>query len=503
MQLPAGAEPSGERSSWLLAVAAAVLLLVPIIINGYPLLYDDTTAYMRRSAGALVVYLGPAFGSEWLDPERTEWLRSSVESAGTVVGSAQAETQPRQWTSGRSVYYGFTIYALALLADLWGPAVFQALIAGILLYLCWFRVLNLRSARLFLLICAVLAVASSLSYFVGLIMPDVFAGFTILASATLLFGWNRLRRAERLVTVGIASFSIMAHDTHLLLAGGLLGTALICVLLQKLSKRSGEVVPAGVIAVAVCLAVGVLGNLAYRQAAIAVTGKPPIRLPHITAHMASLQPSVAYLKDSCPQNHWTVCKHVDDLPMDWIDFMFGHPDVYDRASPDKRRRLSEEQLEIAGSMLRDRPVTTMNLAATEAGRQLFAFSYYDLGQESLLRKDVPPPVQNVIRRTQLVKHPELIDWLSALQQVVVVLGFITVLALTLARRKLRDESAARSLTWFVLAGVAINAVICGVLAYPYDRFQTRVVWLVPTMALFWLAVILSNRRAARPREAEV
>jgi hypothetical protein len=35
----------------------------------------------------------------------------------------------------------------------------------------------------------------------------------------------------------------------------------------------------------------------------------------------------------------------------------------------------------------------------------------------------------------------------------------------------------------VLAGVVLNAAVCGVLNGIYDRFQARVVWLVPLLAL--------------------
>ena len=488
--------PTLGRWSWLLVLAAALVLLLPVIINGYPLLYDDTTAYMRRSAGALVVYLGPAFGSEWLDPVRTEWLRASVEPVARTAAEAQVGAEARPWTSGRSVYYGLAAYLLTLVGDLWGPAIFQALIAGVLLYLGWFRVVGLRSRAAFLLTCALLAGLSSLGYFVGLIMPDVFAGFTILSLALLLFGWDRLHKLERAALILIASFSMMAHDSHLLLAAGLLGAVLLVRAVRRLAGARGHPA-AGTIAAAACLATAVLGNVAYHQAAVAVTGEPPLRLPHITAHMASLEPSVAFLRKRCPQERWTVCEHVDEMPINWVQFMFGHPEIYEKASMEKRRRLSEEQIEIAGSMLLDRPLSTVSLFAGEAAKQLFAFSYYDLGQVSMLRKDVPDRVQGIIQHSWLVREPQLVDRLSSLQQWVVVLSLLPLLVLVAGGRRVTGESRMRELALFILAGVVINAVVCGVLAFPYDRFQTRVVWLIPTVTLLWVSLLLERRKEER------
>ncbi len=44
-----------------------------------------------------------------------------------------------------------------------------------------------------------------------------------------------------------------------------------------------------------------------------------------------------------------------------------------------------------------------------------------------------------------------------------------------------------------LAGVAVNALVCGLLASPLDRFQARVVWVLPLAA--WLAALARHPRA--------
>ena len=35
---------------------------------------------------------------------------------------------------------------------------------------------------------------------------------------------------------------------------------------------------------------------------------------------------------------------------------------------------------------------------------------------------------------------------------------------------------------FVLTGILMNALVCGVLSTPHDRYQARAVWLIPLMA---------------------
>jgi len=48
---------------------------------------------------------------------------------------------------------------------------------------------------------------------------------------------------------------------------------------------------------------------------------------------------------------------------------------------------------------------------------------------------------------------------------------------------------------FTLLGVALNAVVGGCLSEPHNRYQARVIWLVPLIAL---VVALQWRRLQRP-----
>jgi hypothetical protein len=56
------------------------------------------------------------------------------------------------------------------------------------------------------------------------------------------------------------------------------------------------------------------------------------------------------------------------------------------------------------------------------------------------------------------------------------------------RGKLDQGRRETDILLVLLAGLAINAVIFGGLSAPVDRYQGRIIWLVPMLAgLFWLA----------------
>ena len=58
----------------------------------------------------------------------------------------------------------------------------------------------------------------------------------------------------------------------------------------------------------------------------------------------------------------------------------------------------------------------------------------------------------------------------------------------------------REFAGLVIAGVMLNAAVCGVLSGIFDRYQARVVWLVPLLALVWGLQLLTSRRCLATAE---
>ncbi len=67
----------------------------------------------------------------------------------------------------------------------------------------------------------------------------------------------------------------------------------------------------------------------------------------------------------------------------------------------------------------------------------------------------------------------------------VALGTILILPVFLLGGRVRRSAATLSL--FVMIALLGNAVICGVLSNPHDRYQSRLVWLAPLSLIIALA----------------
>ena len=94
--------------------------------------------------------------------------------------------------------------------------------------------------------------------------------------------------------------------------------------------------------------------------------------------------------------------------------------------------------------------------------------------------------------------------LNILQDLVIVLSVLVLVAgpvlLTLARRmgwtRVSDEEARRlgSVAGLALAYVLLNAIVCAVLSAPVPRYQARLIWLLPAIAMLIGAATIHFRR---------
>jgi hypothetical protein len=104
-----------------------------------------------------------------------------------------------------------------------------------------------------------------------------------------------------------------------------------------------------------------------------------------------------------------------------------------------------------------------------------------------------------VKNTLSSRHGELISVFSVVQYAVVVASFLILSAIATAagfRRKmgrfqpLNRHKYRLSPIWFfaaIIIGVVTNAFICGAFSSLNDRFQARVMWLIPLSAFLALA----------------
>lgn len=477
------------------------LLAVPILCsisvwNGYPLVYEDTQAYLQRPAT-----VGEALGlpSVWADKAKAKWL-SGERSRGNS-GEQSKTTAPQ---IGRSIYYGAFIYALSLIGGLWAIVAAQAAILGTVVALLWYRCCGLRSDLGFVGAIAALTFGTSAGLFANLVMPDFLSGLLILLIGMLFVFWKSFKKIDKIFTSVIALLAVVAHPSHLLLAAAMLSMAILLRLAvprdwKPRVSNAGLGVGVGIIA---C---GTAAIFAFGIALKSVAGKDPVRLPHLTAHLVS-QPLLAdFVRENCAGKapKWAVCAYRGRLPIVWTDFLFAaDAQAYGFGAADaaQRRALSKQDTSLMIAVFRNDPVAASAMMISETGKQLGAFSYDDLSprtKRQFVNKNFPLEIRQDLEKSILWSDDSVFWIASNVQRFFVFFSLPIIFLGYFFHRKYKDNQYNNFVYFstFVFSGIVFNAFICGVLASPYDRFQARLIWLLPLLAIILTGSLFKNRRS--------
>jgi hypothetical protein len=502
-------------------IIGAMMLMWIALVNGQPFfLFGDTATYVREADAAVVWAFGPRFATPWTtsdvirafdrgfdtspiatkpqlnEPLRPDWDVLPQRRAGHVIS-----LQDGIVLAGRSFYYGVLLYIGELAGGFWLSVLGQALVVAYVIFILAVRCYGLSLAA-FLILIGTLALISTAPFFVGLLMPDIFAGVTILVTAILIAFWGNLKRYERIVLALILTFAVMTHPTHLMVCVVMLGIYVIANALRGFSFQRFRV--GAVVVISACVAAGILAELSFNFFVAKVIGVPPIRPPFIMARLIEMGPGYEYLKTHCSDPVFTVCRFLDQLPQRTETFLWSSGasvGVFPLASPETKRALGEEQYAFAIRVLMFDPVgvtvSLLRYGLHQLGTFGLAEFYYCDECATEIRDSLPAEHWSRMQHAVAFHH----SWPS--RAFTIVDHFFVILSLMLLtavaafhfnrgvdRRALQVEACRLLPGWFFVAvavGIGANALICGGFSVVHDRYQARVIWLLPLVALLLLA----------------
>ncbi len=440
-----------------LVLAVALLLLFPAIWNGYPLIYFDSEDYVEISfTWQPIIYRIMTYGA-------FTWI---AQPFGTLWAVVWAQALMMAWVLREAVW---------AFVGRWRCHVYA-----------WVAVL--------------LTALTGLPWVTSQVMADLFAGMAILGIAVLALG-DALPVWRRLLLVPLVALAIAVHMSHVAVAAGLLivlaATALAARWLRRMA-RPRLALPA----LAVALGIGAVPAVHW-----AATGEAFFSRSGQVLQLALLvQDGLAkkYLDEVCPGGAaLRMCEHKDELPYTADEFLWGESPfdelggwkaMHDEAGAIVRGAITLFPLDVAQAMLAN---TLRQLDLIAAGEDVVPMSWHFV-------------------RTQHTRYPEDfrafrfahqqrregIDFTGINQVQVPILqaAQVTMLALAFFAWRRRDRVTV-GLTTVVVMAMLGNAVVCGALSNPHDRYQSRIVWL----ALFTSAigaVRLDQRFAGRRRDTQ-
>jgi hypothetical protein len=500
---------------WIVAAFAVLTFLGiwPALTNGQPFFYADTTAYVRGADLAISKVFGNWVSTDWAKDQRRAIDSQNTDSI-TLGFAGERRSVQRVVLAGRSIIYGSLLYAGDLLGGMWPSIVFQSIIATYLIFIFVLRILRL-TFRHFLICSVFLFIASPLPFFISYLMPDVFAGFLILDFTILAAGWRRVKPYERAILIALLLFCVLAHFSHLLLAAGL--TLLITGYVALVSPHRSINVRALTAVVAGCLAIACLWEATFSLAVKKTFGAPPIRPPFVTAKLVSMlgQPAVASV---CKSNDFVVCRFQDRFPINDKTFLWsGDPraGVFTVADAETKRSLDNEQTRFALA------VVPQNLGRFVAGvlrdalRQLTHISLdeYAYTARGLLfyKERVPSQEFQKMAASRAARSDVYARFgRTALYGMALISGIGTILFLGMVvlRPTTNDNENQREENWstaasILLAGVILNAVICGGFSDINNRYEARVIWLMQLSFITGICALARSQKITQLWERRI
>ncbi|MGH6680300.1 MAG: hypothetical protein ACREDL_15540 [Bradyrhizobium sp.] len=410
-------------------VLISLLLVAPALWNGYPLLQWDTGGYLAR----------------WYE--------------GTLVAS-------RSSVFGIYLHYGEG-------SGFWLNLVLQALATLWILQLT-LRVLGMARPFRLLSIGLLLILTTALPWLCSMLLTDIFAGLSVLSLFILVLHGTSISRLEKISLFVFTAFSAATHSATFGVLFGLCSVGLIAKpFLRKRIALSGLL--QGFLAVAASAIMLVSANLALASQVAWTPGGYGIAFGRMLQDGIVAQ----YLKQHCPQQHFKLCPYRDQLPATADDFFWGHS-MFDKLG--RFKGLHDEMSYIVLHSLAEHPAWQAKTALAATWQQLIdvATGEGTIGwlphTYGIIARYIPSQVGAM--RAARQQHWELnftpVNWVDVPVALASMLLTAAIVLSAAWRRRFDDVALLAATVCFALLG---NALICGAISGPHDRYGARMVWI--------------------------
>ena len=436
------------------STALTAAFLCPAILNGFPIIFHDTGGYLWAAAEGELFH-------------------------------------------GRAAIYG-AFLALGIAWHFWPVIVVQAALAAWLLALV-FRMHGLGGRPLLVLLVGLgLAALTALPWYTAQLMPDIWLPAGIVSLYALACRPARLRRWEKLLLGAVVVFATASHAATMAL---LLGLVAAFALLKAVAPRLALPRPrlAGP-----ALAI-LLGVLAAPVSNLAITGAftfTPGGMNILFGRLVETGLAARYLDDNCPDPTIRLCAFRDQLPARGNDWLWGDSPLHElggwEAFEDEARR-------VLLATLVDYPFDHLRAAVSGALVQFVMVASGDgmtpaTGHVGWVMETMAPaPVAAAFdaARQQQRGYDFRIYNLVHVPVALLAALLLPLVAWLGCRRLVRPSVGLFAAV--VLLSLVGNAVICGALANPHHRYQSRMVFLAPLAVA--MAALTLRRRALQAGRA--
>ncbi len=438
----------------IIAIGTFILSLVGLY-NGYPLVYSDTGTYIYSGFSKYIPF-------------------------------------------DRPITYGLFIYIFSFKYSLWLVILVQNLLTAIIIYET-IKTLNFQQKvlnRLFLLLLLFLEALTGIGYYSNQIMPDFFTPIAILLIYLLLV--LKKQQAFKISILSIVLiYAIICHFSNLfIIIGIVIFTTLIKLFFKgKLDSISfPRILLVSTITLSAWIILPTINYIVEKDFTVS-------KGTHVflMGHLVDAGILEKFLKENCQNSEYMDCKlcaYKDSLPGDLASFIWGSAAFKNSGG---WKESQEEYDKIIHATLKKPTYLFMNIYRS-INYGFIQLTKFKIGQGLGSYSEGSAPYGQISWRF----HSELNNYkisrqnhyqgatfsLNRLNNLHTTLIFTSVFLLIIILFSpfyKGIESNFKLLMLIVLSGIFINAFITAGLNSPCDRFQARVVWLLPCALFLFFA----------------
>jgi len=496
--LPSKTSTKSGSKSWMLPLCYVLMIFVlswPSWLNGQAFFLQDTTAYIKGAASGIALVSKSTTAQEWLHPthttpqtaESTEVVTPTNKENPTAAEDYSSSPEKKGVLAGRSIYYGVYLFVITAISSINIVPVVTSLLSIITIFTVS-RSIGLSQGKTIVLL-AVLAIASPLPFFNSMLMPDIFAGLAILSTSAFLFLTPPHSRYSYFWSA-ITLCAVLFHTANILIISGLLVIAIIVALFSK-PERSSLLRKAGMIFLIVL--VGIAGEVFFNAAVKHFTHNAPIRPPFLSARLVADGPGKEFAENYCASAKFEICRYQPVLGKgssdDFLWSLNENIGVFTLATKSSRELLSHQDSAFAFAVLEKYPTKVIRSTVGNFFKQLSMAGLEEFNYPALMISDFSEKIPEAdFERLKKSKAGNDTFPLQTSEFLILAGVLISLLIFAYYGRFYNRTQPVFWLSVGVIGGFIINALICGALSTPHDRYQARVIWLIPLIAFYIYAM---------------
>ena len=426
---------------------AALIITIPAIINGFPFVFMDTIDYL---GGHVRIFCPPAYGAfaSTLRKMGNIWLIPGIQ--GFAVAYVLFYLNKVMWDRVRAVWY-----------------------IGQIVFLTLF---------------------SSLPFVSSLIIADIFTPILFISFFILAYYQDKIGLVTKIILFAMFAFSAMAHVSNIYLGTGLLMLMIMVELARgkfyKHLSGLGVVIGGLVSAVVVLLVVNVTNFKSLSLSPSAPT--------YMLANLVAQGPAKKYLQDMCPNANYKICKYSNQLPSKVNDFIWRKDGIVMRMGG--FQSLNQEAATIVKKTLLKYPKDVATIAINSFTKSFIVHEPAAEIDNSIIKENFPNVMAQYFgegAKQQFLNSAQakgtfphnliraIDDFVYPASLVLIIIAAIWLIP------KYRDNKYLLPL--FTFAFICGNNFLCSVGSGLFDRYQSRVSWLMVLALMQVLAMLIIGK----------